>query len=697
MRPIVRYCISGIASMLIASSIASGQTQRDRFGCPAIFAARDTSIARAELLLSQKDYALADSLLNSTLRDAVGCEVPVFDDLRAALSMNVAYHLRARTAWARGNSRDAVQYFQQFAQNYERILSQTLMARSESDAQRPYRVMNDLTHTALAYLARRTEPVAQATALQILTSRNGRLIEMQGDRGRVYRRAGPIGDRLLKWRALRASLLLRGRSRSYSPILSAESFPHPLSPPRGTPPLMQAIGQLEFAEHQASSIVASAPLEGFSKVRVANEQLFASLEPQRILILYSAIERVDPVTGQSQLGADYVRGLLTRTGRVATDNLGPVKDIDAEVDTYLHRLESTRIRTNHDSLPLPRAANELARLDDEGKRLCARLFPGEEKLHETRRLTVVADGSLHRLPFAALPCADGMPILERFDVDYVSSLRALVRPRYDAALSSRPWLFGDPLGASAPADLSQPATLTEAFGALPYARDEVRTLSALLGDSTSVFTGADATEARLKTAHSPVVLHIAAHGHFIDQPNPMLDVFEMESSLFSLLGVTERRRPSRVANPWLHAYMAMAEYASPPTRDGEDGVLTNYEILSLDLEGTRLAVASACSSGIGPTEFGYGIYNLRFALALAGARAQVVSLWSVDDRSTMEFMRVYYEKMSRGMGTMDAFHSTQRQFLHDSTLTSLFGDPYHWAAFTIGGTNETLGVSPRAP
>lgn len=58
----------------------------------------------------------------------------------------------------------------------------------------------------------------------------------------------------------------------------------------------------------------------------------------------------------------------------------------------------------------------------------------------------------------------------------------------------------------------------------------------------------------------------------------------------------------------------------------EDGILTALETTALNLVGTKLAVLSACDTGIGKDITGEGIYGLRRALVIAGSESQVISL-----------------------------------------------------------------------
>ena len=71
--------------------------------------------------------------------------------------------------------------------------------------------------------------------------------------------------------------------------------------------------------------------------------------------------------------------------------------------------------------------------------------------------------------------------------------------------------------------------------------------------------------------------------------------------------------------------------------------MTAEEVDTLDLEGVEWAVLSACRTGLGKVEAGEGVFGLRRAFHVAGARTVIMSLWAVDDRATRDWMRRLYE------------------------------------------------------
>lgn len=66
-------------------------------------------------------------------------------------------------------------------------------------------------------------------------------------------------------------------------------------------------------------------------------------------------------------------------------------------------------------------------------------------------------------------------------------------------------------------------------------------------------------------------------------------------------------------------------------------------------------VLSACDTGLGRAKSGEGLIGLRRAFRTAGAKTVISSLWSVNDESTAELMRDFYQNLwLKGMGRLEA-------------------------------------------
>ena len=92
-------------------------------------------------------------------------------------------------------------------------------------------------------------------------------------------------------------------------------------------------------------------------------------------------------------------------------------------------------------------------------------------------------------------------------------------------------------------------------------------------------------------------------------------------------------------NPLLRSGLVLAggntwlRHGNPPP-EAEDGLLTAADVTGMDLTGTELVVLSACNTGLGEVRTGDGVFGLRRAFTLAGAKTLIMSLWSVPDEPT---------------------------------------------------------------
>lgn len=98
-----------------------------------------------------------------------------------------------------------------------------------------------------------------------------------------------------------------------------------------------------------------------------------------------------------------------------------------------------------------------------------------------------------------------------------------------------------------------------------------------------------------------------------------------------------------------------------------DQMLILREMLTLRLENVRLAVLSACETGIPGTDLPDEVIGLPTGLVQAGAAGVVASLWSVSDLSTMLLMARFYELWKQnGLEPPEALRQAQR-WLRDTT------------------------------
>jgi CHAT domain-containing protein/Flp pilus assembly protein TadD len=209
---------------------------------------------------------------------------------------------------------------------------------------------------------------------------------------------------------------------------------------------------------------------------------------------------------------------------------------------------------------------------------------------------------------------------------------------------------------------------------LPGTKAEVDTINKILKSfnySVTELTRKNATEANLKSTKRPVILHIATHGYFL------LDV---EKARWPI-GVTPENANDNVLlrSGLLLSGASEADKFTSTLDRNNNGILTSYEAMDLDLKGTGLVVLSACETGLGEIRAGEGVYGLERAFLVAGAEALIMSLWKVDDAATQELMTIFYSNWIKTGNKQQAFKQAQLQ------LMAKYKEPYYWGAFSMIG------------
>lgn len=113
------------------------------------------------------------------------------------------------------------------------------------------------------------------------------------------------------------------------------------------------------------------------------------------------------------------------------------------------------------------------------------------------------------------------------------------------------------------------------------------------------------------------------------------------------------------------------------SQEKTDQTLSAQEISEMDLSGVSLAVLAACQTGLSDTD----PETLGFprAFKLAGAKATIVSLWTVNDHATAILMAGTVKRIAAGMTPEKALQTEIGLLRKDKQ----FSDPYYWAPFVI--------------
>jgi MYXO-CTERM domain-containing protein len=315
------------------------------------------------------------------------------------------------------------------------------------------------------------------------------------------------------------------------------------------------------------------------------------------------------------------------------------------------------------------------------------------------RLLISTDGALSLVPFAALVDEDGRYLVEKYEITYLTSGRDLLRlSRQTKTQSGTAVVLANPafgsrargesaLGllaeGSSPAGAEGTRGLEKAyFEPLPATGMEARKLSTLMPDA-AVLVDVEATEVAVKKVRAPKMLHIATHGFFVSLQGRAARAEAGERGL-ELETVSSDWLPD---DPLLRSGIALAGANAKKGGGGEDGILTALEASSLDLQGTKLVVLSACETGIGDVMQGEGIYGLRRALFIAGAESLVASLWKVADEETQALMVAYYGRVLKGETRAGGLRNVQTSML----AAPATAHPYFWASFGLFGNSAAVG------
>lgn len=240
----------------------------------------------------------------------------------------------------------------------------------------------------------------------------------------------------------------------------------------------------------------------------------------------------------------------------------------------------------------------------------------------------------------------------------------------------------DALDKSIENEIAQGTNRRSSIADLPGTKTEINGISQLLDankrESVSLFSS-EANELNLKEkASQHTLLHIATHGFFSARS---------EHNTASLLGDEQHENPllrcgillSGAANAYTKEILESELRAIFSGKKVEDGILTAYEAMNLDLRNIDLVVLSACETGLGEVRNGEGVYGFQRALQTAGAKAIIMSLWKVSDEATMALMVGFYEQWLKLGDKRAAFHAAQDQLRKD------FPNPYFWGAFIMIG------------
>ena len=229
---------------------------------------------------------------------------------------------------------------------------------------------------------------------------------------------------------------------------------------------------------------------------------------------------------------------------------------------------------------------------------------------------------------------------------------------------------------------------------------------------------------RTIAAHTPATSLLAINEPESDTASPLpcagpetqKAIFTFDKDNWEILQKDKATRPAVLQALPQHTVVHFSCHGSAdlgtPLNSGllmaNDEILSLRDLLDLNLQNLRLAILSACETGIPGTKLPDEAVSLPTGLLQAGAAGVISSLWSVADLSTMLLLSRFYdlwrtEKLEAPealrqaqIWLRDSDGSVFAAYLGDSNPRLVqkletadnqrpFAHPFHWAAFTYVG------------
>lgn len=632
-------------------------------------AMRDAGLVSA----ASGDVARAERSLRDAIAIAEDVHGPDHPDLAGFLDALAGFDAR------QGNFDASLQLYRRSFEIQDRFLSDILQIGSENFKAASMASSMDPIPALIAFQAAAGDrlPAARALAFEAVTRRKGRVLEqVRNWRQRLHENAPAATiQQLSTWDAMlecRTSLTVALGYREIRPsVVGAcgldgtdlegryEKLLSDLRARRTDEVAAEAVRAIRVLKDRGDALEASLNRENGwlsgSPTRVSLDEIRRQLSADERLVEYVSYQDVQRA---SSGGRRYGAFVLDRAGTLGWRDIGPAAAIDSSVRDLLEAANDWSASMRNHEPQTTRAAVVTARdaVADLSARVWAPLKPLLEESADVRRLRMAPDGLLNLVPFEAL--SDGHDLIERYAITYVPAGRDVTMEASSTMVSAAPVVVVSPGSSTRKASLSSAASGTfrsDALARLSDAAGEAADLQRLVPHA-ELYSAANATERHVKNVHGPSLLHIVGHGVIRGG-----DVMGLSAIVL--------------------------EEAYGRGRDSvDDGMLTATELQNVDLRGTEMLVLSQCQMANGVASIGEGVYGMRRAAAIAGARSFVAPLWNVEDRVQRTLMARFYSGLAMGLTRSDALRRAKLQ-LRGSPATSSF---LYWAPVILSGSASAL-------
>jgi len=309
--------------------------------------------------------------------------------------------------------------------------------------------------------------------------------------------------------------------------------------------------------------------------------------------------------------------------------------------------------------------------------------PLEPHIAGLRRVWYAPSGLLHNVALPAISKANGERLLEKYDLQQLGSARELA--------AAAPLPEEKPQSALILACVSYP---TDTFKMRSRTRECLGNPNFIAGRGSgegnpdplpNSLPEADTVAVQLQGVGAQVEIRIGYEALEEDTKKSLTDGSSPDVLMFTTHGFASNTLPEAFkgrfppGNPMYSSGLLLAG-AEQVWTDGQaapgfqDGILTAREIGDLNLQYTRLAILSACESGLGESKSGEGVYGLQRAFKLAGARQVLVTLWKIpDSRETGEFVGQFCHRWLASGDARVALRETQLDFFKRGKKVQVWG------------------------
>ncbi|MEX0721145.1 MAG: CHAT domain-containing protein [Balneolaceae bacterium] len=282
----------------------------------------------------------------------------------------------------------------------------------------------------------------------------------------------------------------------------------------------------------------------------------------------------------------------------------------------------------------------------------------------TKRITVIPDNYLYRIPLEVLPTKKPFSsisygsanyLIEDYHFRYFTSLQ-----EYENNKRSTRSATTEDFSVFAISEFKDVSTLN--LPSLPFATFEATSVSSALPSfpDKNIYTGSSATKQEFKNkVSSSRMIHVATHSEVSEQ-DPLFSTIYLKGDVDS------------------------------DTLES-DQALYAYELFDTTLE-SEFIMLNSCSSGSGNYMQGTGIMGISRALRYAGAKSLALNLWSVNDKVASIFATDFYTYINDGETKNEA---TRQAKLNQ--LRSANANPHFWGAYMMIGNPSPMISKPAKP